>query len=103
MKMAQNLDSLNSMEKKLLLAIGFANDFSLKGHYPKETIRRSYSKEMRGGKRMTEKLIKKAWKSLKTKGLIMSHKTGGSETWQLTRDGQGLAVQLKNNQINEEN
>ncbi len=90
-----SLNDLSQMEQRLLLAIGFTNNFSIKGHNSKQTIRRHYDKEMRDGKKITQRLIKRAWRSLDAKGLISLKPTGGSDTWMLTRSGQILALQRK--------
>lgn len=90
-----SFSDLTQMEQRLLLAIGFANNFAIKAHNSKQTISRHYDKEMRNGRKVTHRLIKRAWKSLGTKGLISLKKTEGSDTWMLTRTGHILALQLK--------
>ena len=90
-----SLNNLSQMEQRLLLAIGFANNFSLKAHNSEQTIHRHYDKEMRDGKKLTQTLIKRAWKSLKAQGLISLKPTRGSDTWMLTRFGQILSLQIK--------
>ena len=76
-----SLDDLNAIEKVVLAVVCKVNNLSLKAHTPPEKIVKKI--RIQG-----KKYVKKALKSLRSKGYIRYHFISGGNTIQLTKKGQ---------------
>lgn len=90
---------MTSFQKRILLAIGFANGFSKGAHNSEEIIKRHYDSNLKksviSGNKYILKQVKKAWEKLLSLEYINEHPTGGGMTYELTDKGFIKSLQLK--------
>jgi len=89
------IGNLVEYEKIVLYSIARANNFSLKAHNSEGLIRKFYPKNIQMNSKIVLRKINKAYTTLKTKGLIDKHATGGNMTYKLTKEGPQIAMQLE--------
>lgn len=84
----KEFEELNSFEKTVLLASCDANNFSLHSHVPIEAIKRRVQN-------MPSKLFNNAFKTLKSSGFVVEHKTRGGKTYGISKKGLMSGNKLK--------
>lgn len=92
--MNMSSSELKVIGKIVLIAIARATNFSTKAHVAEPVIRRYYPKEVKEGGKLMKKIRSRAYGRLESKGLIRSHPTRGSMTWNLTPQGVIMARKL---------
>lgn len=90
---------LKSLEERILLAIGFANNFSKGAHNLEEIIKQHYDyalrKQVISGNSIVLRQVRKAWSGLLSLKYIKKHSTKGGMTYELTDKGFKKALQLR--------